>query len=369
MKRSTLILLTLLPALLRAVDSSQVLMEEPGRTNRSALAYLESLSTVPHFATTGFVRTAAATGAYSIVSATLYPYLAGRTDRFSTNWSYYLRGGGGFAVDNFHVRDTLTVQDLDWTAGGVTSRVVVSPDVSGFADVLAGAADLRGPPSPVDGVDTAVAVFRDAHLSRAAGLEYVDAPAVFFHTEPVLSASWLSDNVVMPPGVHEVAAAESTNANPAGVQVLAVAAVVPSYTNFFRLWHTYRADTNRIEFRRLHLEPQIGPLYRLGMQIAVTPGRRLTPGTFQYSLHCYDEAVLTHRVTTGSDGIPVETGPSFAVVDSLSVPAPGTNSPWASHAANDLLCFTITGPATVAGEPFFYRVRLDRVTGMEMAEP
>lgn len=368
MKRSTLILLTLLPALLRAVDSSQVLMEEPGRTNRSALAYLESLSTTPYFATTGFVRTTTATNAYFSVSSTLYPYMAGRMDRFTTNWSYIMRPGGGFNVDNFHVNNTLTVRDLDWTAGDVTSRLTMSEDVSGFAVVAADTAELRGEESSVTGVDAGMSMFRDVHLSQVRGLDSIDTGAVYFRVAPVMSGVWRSTYVTMPPGAHEVAAARSVKTSPDGVNPLQLTAVVPSYADYFRAWHLYESDTEGVVFLRLHMEPAVGHLYRLGMQIAVTPGETLTPGVFQYSLLCYGDTVLTHKVTTGPGGIPVESGPAFAVVDSFDAVA-RSGSGWGIYRDARLLCFTIEGPAAVAGEPFFYRVWLDRLTGMETITP
>lgn len=358
------LLMLLLPLQLLAVDTQQVVVEEPSRTNRSAQVFWEQMhtNTTPFFATTNFVRFVAATNAYNIILSTLYPMISAWSERFSTNWSYNFQTDGGFNVDNFIVRDNFTSTVMNVTVKDVRARVLISDNASGFSTVTSKVASISGATSTLRGANTVSASFDQADISMLqspTNVIVIDSPATFFNVDPVIW--WSADDFTLPPGLHELASAVTGYPPTTGDNSLFLEAVLPPLTNFFGVLHGY-THTNNTLIWKFHLEPRPGPVVRASMQMAVQTGVTLAATSFSYSLMCMGDTILTHDVTVDASGNVLETGPAFAVLDTVRYLAdPDLTGGVGAR-------FWIDCPEEINNKQVFFRAWLDRLEGMTVCE-
>lgn len=355
------------------VSGRQILVEEPTRTNRNVQVYMDSLTTLtPGFATTNSVRRAVATNSFGLVSSTLYPMLANWTERFSTNWSYTFVGIGGFTVDRFTSRDSLTSTVACAYANVVTTRVFTANLVSGIRSATAHNADLRWT-AGTSGVDTTVSVYDNASfswLSSRSGTVVVDNPRVVFSQTP-LFARGLSKAIIAPgvlPLASCLSSVVSTN-NTNTVLTLWIDAALPPISNYFNFGsQTYYANVTGgvyATYAGLHSTVlKAGPLLRISAQTGWYPstGTNATwyvgaapASKFNYSIMNGTNVVMTHAVSNGLYGA-IETGPAFGILNTQT------------YIASTNVELKVLMDAVKLDRPMVVRVSIDLVQGMEACD-
>lgn len=183
------LLIGFLPVAALSVGMEQIVVEEPGRTNRSAQAWADAAQPGRLAATMPYVDSIAVTSTYPAGLVYVPAALAAGTERFSTNWSYSFRPGGGVVVDTIEVRDSLTIDASPISIPFFDTRflLVTNSGVYGAVDVDGGVS-IRGPVSTgvMSGAQAsssvatvAVDVVNTAVLGGVGGPLVFDAPVVY----------------------------------------------------------------------------------------------------------------------------------------------------------------------------------------------
>lgn len=183
------LLIGFLPVAALSVGMEQIVVEEPGRTNRSAQAWADAAQPGRLAATMPYVDSIAVTSTYPAGLVYVPAALAAGTERFSTNWSYSFRPGGGVVVDTSVVRDSLTIDAspisipffdtrfLLVTNSGVYGAVDIDGDVSIRGPVSTGV--MSGAQASSSVATVAVDVVNTAVLGGVGGPLVFDAPVVY----------------------------------------------------------------------------------------------------------------------------------------------------------------------------------------------
>lgn len=191
-----IVALVMLPLLASAVRMEQILMEEPGQTNRSASAWAAAHTPIiSDVATAEYLRTLVATSIYSVGIAEAPVVLSASTERFSTNWSYAFVRGGGIAVSNLTVRDTLTSSAAQLLVSNLNSRFAWVTNSGNYGNIVATDATLRGSSFTAEDLSSSVTVDTEVNagvlvteeLSPTGGVLTINSPAVYFAREPVFT--------------------------------------------------------------------------------------------------------------------------------------------------------------------------------------
>ena len=183
------LLIGFLPVAALSVGMEQIVVEEPGRTNRSAQAWADAAQPGRLAATMPYVDSIAVTSTHPAGLVYVPAALAAGTERFSTNWSYSFRPGGGVVVDTSVVRDSLTIDASPISVPFFDTRflLVTNSGVYGAVDIDGGVS-IRGPASTgvMSGAQAsssvatvAVDVVNTAVLGGVGGPLVLDAPVVY----------------------------------------------------------------------------------------------------------------------------------------------------------------------------------------------
>lgn len=181
-------------------------MEEPTRTNRNAASWAATPLTTDA-ATWSFYKSKLVPSTYEAALSRVYSILEDTTDRFSTNWSYTFRSGGGVQIDTLEVRSLLSVALPTYSPRVLEARYLSVTNGGRYGSVFASNAVVRGRRSGVGEVFSSSAsivtssVFSTSFLGSSTTF---DSPAVIFTRPPLLtrvgdvggSGGWESCSVV-----------------------------------------------------------------------------------------------------------------------------------------------------------------------------
>lgn len=176
----------------------QVLVEEPARTNRDAVAWAESfVPMVTDVATTDYLKTLTATSMYSVGLSIAPGVLSDSTERFSTSWDYVFRQGGGIAVSNLTVRNELTSLVSPLAINQLLARFVLVTNSGTYGSITADTAAMHGAVFDSGNLSGAVTVYtgviadtlHTTSLAPTGGVLTVDSPVVYFAQEPIFTQS------------------------------------------------------------------------------------------------------------------------------------------------------------------------------------
>jgi len=189
-----------------AVTPVQILMEEPGRTNRSAQAWLDdNVPITSDVALKSRIPAVAYRLAYSNGLSVIPGILGASTERFSTNWSYRFRNGGGVGADVVEVRNDLTSYADPLIIDNINTRFLVVTNRGTYGNFTSESISLTAPRTNLSSVTTVgggttVFSLRSPVVSSPLSDLTISAPAVLFLNEPVIpAASGVVSNTNYPP--------------------------------------------------------------------------------------------------------------------------------------------------------------------------
>jgi hypothetical protein len=294
------------------------------------------------------------------------------TERFSTNWSYTFLGSGGFDVDTFISRTSLTSTVASAEANIVTSRVFTANLVTGLRNVTTHNADLRGGVG-TNGVDATLAVYNNSDfrwLRSGSGVVAIDAAAVLFSRSPVFANGSPFTQII--PMVGSLASGRTsiiTNGISTPV-TLWVDAALPPISNYFAFGSQvyYSASTNGVYSTYIGLHSAVlkaGPLLRISTQTGWYPRTSTNAAVwyvggspvskFDYSILSGTNVVMTRVVSNGVNGA-IETGPAFGILDTMK------------YIASTNVELRVLTDEVNLDRPMVVRVSIDLVEGMEACD-
>lgn len=183
-------LLILIAAAAGAVTPDQILMEEPARTNRSAMAWIDAMDPYEtDVAQSNVLQSLCYQMAFDNGMTIVPGVLEASTERFSTNWSYGFKDGGGIGADCIDVRHDLTSGANPLVVSNLVTRflAVTNRGAYGYMDI--NSATIQSSRTNLTGVST-IGSFK-AGVLKAPSVEATDgtldivAPSVYFEKEPV----------------------------------------------------------------------------------------------------------------------------------------------------------------------------------------
>jgi hypothetical protein len=189
-----------------AVTPVQILMEEPARTNRSAQAWLDDNTPITSdVALRSMITAPAYRLAYSNGLSVIPGILGAGTERFSTNWSYRFKEGGGIGADAVEVRNDLTSYADPLVISNINTRFLNVTNRGTYGTFTGESISLTAPRTSLSSVTevsggTTVSSLRSPVVSSLLSDLTLSAPAVLFLNEPILpAASGVISNTNYPP--------------------------------------------------------------------------------------------------------------------------------------------------------------------------